>query len=261
MNRLTAFVAACFAICFATSFAGIAQAGNLVDVQVISRSSGQPSPAYFHHGRSYVVGTPGERYSVRLANRTNARVMVVLSVDGVNAITGDTASGNQSGYVLSPWQTTEITGWRKSTEEVARFYFTSLADSYAARTDRPDNVGVIGVAAFREYVEPVVSYQPAPFLNKSDAARNSAAPAAAESASGMLARRKDERLGTGYGERESSVVTYTAFRRASKSPDEIVAIWYDSREQLASRGIIPRPAPCCGYPDPFPGQFVPEPKG
>ena len=38
--------------------------------------------------------------------------------------------------------------------EVAAFYFTQLPDSYAARTDRPDNVGVIGVAVFREYQPP-----------------------------------------------------------------------------------------------------------
>ena len=36
--------------------------------------------------------------------------------------------------------------------EAAAFYFTALPDSYAARTDRPDNVGVIGAAVFRERV-------------------------------------------------------------------------------------------------------------
>ena len=259
MKRLIAFAV----ILAAMLGGGAARAGSLVDMQVVSRSTGQTLPVHYYRGRSYVVGTPGERYSVRLANRTGGRVMVVLSVDGINAITGETASGNQSGYVLSPWQTTEITGWRKSDDEVARFYFTSLPDSYAARTERPDNVGVIGVAAFREYVEPVASYQPTPFAARSDAARNAAAPApaAAESASGMLAKRREERLGTGHGERETSVVTTTAFRRASPTADEVVAIWYDSREQLASRGIIPRPLPCCAHPDPFPGRFVPDPKG
>ena len=44
----------------------------------------------------------------------------------------------------------EITGWRKSLERTAAFYFTDLGDSYAARTGRPQNVGVIGVAVFQE---------------------------------------------------------------------------------------------------------------
>jgi len=47
-------------------------------------------------------------------------------------------------------QSFEVNGWRKSLEEVAAFYFTALPDSYAARTGRPQNVGVIGVAVFRE---------------------------------------------------------------------------------------------------------------
>ena len=57
---------------------------------------------------------------------------------------------HQDGYVLDPWGFTSIAGWRKSLDRVAAFYFTSLPDSYAARTGRPDNVGVIGLALFRE---------------------------------------------------------------------------------------------------------------
>ncbi len=71
-------------------------------------------------------------------------------MDGVNVITGKTASPSQSGYVLDPWGLVDIDGWRKSMDQVAAFYFTALPDSYAARTGRPDNVGVIGVALFRE---------------------------------------------------------------------------------------------------------------
>lgn len=64
--------------------------------------------------------------------------------------TGETAAPSQSGYVLQPWQSTSIEGWRKSLDRVAAFRFTRLANSYAARTGRPDDVGVIGVAVFRE---------------------------------------------------------------------------------------------------------------
>lgn len=252
---------AIFAVCFALSGPGFAQAGNLIDVQIISRNSGKPLPVYVHSGKSYVVGTPGERYSLLLTNRTGARVMGVLSVDGVNAITGDTAAPNQVGYVLNPYQTAEIAGWRKSNDEVARFYFTPLPDSYAARTDRPDNVGVVGIAAFREYVEPVVISQPAPYLDKS--ARDAAAPpSAAASAAGALKQRAEqsERLGTGHGEREISPVSNTAFRRASSSPDETISIWYDSRERLASRGILPRRVQSCAEPQAFPAYYVPDPR-
>ena len=43
-------------------------------------------------------------------------------------------------------------GSEAALSQTAAFYFTDLADSYAARTGRPDNVGVIGVALFREGV-------------------------------------------------------------------------------------------------------------
>ena len=80
--------------------------------------------------------------------------MVVLSVDGVNVITGETASVGQTGYVLDPWQSYDIAGWRKSDTAIASFVFAALGDSYAARTGRPGNVGVIGMAAFLEKPEP-----------------------------------------------------------------------------------------------------------
>ena len=82
------------------------------------------------------------------------RMLAVVSVDGINAVTGETASADQNGYVLAPYQSFDILGWRKNLNEVAAFYFTQLPDSYAARTDRPNHVGVIGVAAFREWMTP-----------------------------------------------------------------------------------------------------------
>ena len=131
-------------------------AGSLVDVQIVDRSRGETLPSWQYRGASYVAGRPGDRYAVRLTNRSPGRVLVVLSVDGVNAVSGETAAVAQTGYVLAPYQSAEITGWRKSFSEAAAFYFTALPDSYAARTHRPDNVGVIGAAVFRERVpEPV----------------------------------------------------------------------------------------------------------
>jgi len=142
-------------IAAALACAPAAHAGNLVDVGVIDRDTGTTLPTHYHDGKLYIAGTPGHRYSVRIANRTGARVLTVLSVDGVNAITGQTADPYQSGYVLEPYQSTEVDGWRKNMSEVAQFNFTALSDSYAARTGRPNNVGVIGVAVFREKYHPI----------------------------------------------------------------------------------------------------------
>ncbi len=240
--------------------------GSLVDVDIVDRSQNELLPVYQQRGTAWVAGRPGSRYAVRLSNRSGARVMVVLSVDGINAVTGETAGLGQVGYVLMPGQSTEITGWRKSLTEAAAFYFTALPDSYAARTDRPDNVGVIGAAVFRERERaPEVSRRPfdsaEPSLAQNadrarGAAESSAAPAPAAKAAGSL---RDERLGTGHGEREYMPTSQTRFERASERPNEVVRLRYDSHERLLASGVIrPRPAPW--VPEPFPG-FVPDPKG
>jgi hypothetical protein len=111
-----------------------------VQVDVYDRANGTALPVYAKDGRHYIVGVPGHEYAVRIRNCTGARILAVTSVDGVNVISGDTASPAQSGYVLEPWGSVEIAGWRKSLERTAAFYFTDLGDSYAARTGRPQNV-------------------------------------------------------------------------------------------------------------------------
>ena len=281
---LSALIAAAF------TCAPVAHAGGLVDVNVIDRDTGSTLPTYTHDGKLFIAGTPGHRYSVRIANRSGVRVMTVLSVDGVNAITGQTADPYQSGYVLEAYQSTEVDGWRKNMSEVAQFNFTALSDSYAAKTGRPNNVGVIGVAVFREKQHPIpiererddkISQAQPPSPPPAEAATDTAraapsAPAGAaataqaakpapESAlsnyAGAYKHRdaREEALGTGHGARESSVVTYTTFEREGSRPNEIDSIWYDSRHNLIARGIIPAPRPIAVEPQAFPNQFVPDP--
>ena len=251
-----------------------AAVGSMVDMQIVDRSRGETLSTWRHRGESYVAGRPGDRYAVRLTNRSSGRVLVVLSVDGVNAVSGDTAAVGQTGYVLAPYQSAEITGWRKSWSEAAAFYFTALPDSYAARTGRPDNVGVIGAAVFRERVpEPVSQWQQqAPSVAKEggagsgrlDAQRAAAPAAEAEASKSELARRSlndalaDKKLGTGHGEREYSPTSQTAFERASSTPAEVVQVRYDSYANLLASGVIPRPRPMPRQPDAFPS-FVPDP--
>jgi hypothetical protein len=265
-----------------------AEAGMLADLSVISRSTGRALPIYSYHGRYYVAGTPGEKYAVSVHNKTGQRLMTVVSVDGVNVVSGETAAADQNGYVLWSSMQYEINGWRKSTDEVAAFVFTALPDSYAARTDRPGNVGVIGMAVFREYEppRPVVMPAPQPFdeLSRNTPRYSAQAEASADASGGAVKKEvgsmrdresakarqdapsasmpmREEKLGTGHGERETSQVSYTDFRRASDRPAEVISIYYDSYNNLLARGIIPQR--CYRTPNPFPGsgQFVPDPKG
>lgn len=237
-----------------------ASAANLVDLRVYDRTTGQELPVYSDGGRRYVAGTPGHEYSIRLRNRAGEDVLAVVSVDGVNAVTGETSAVGQGGYILGAGQRFDIRGWRKSLDEVAAFYFSRQKDSYASRTGRPDELGVIGVAVFRRKVEPPAVEAPKPWRDdaagkpmkrRESANASSPQPSAAESATDNA-----QRIGTGHGERESSVVRQVRFERASPVPEQVIAIEYDTRDNLIARGIIARPHHA---PQPFPAAFVPDP--
>jgi hypothetical protein len=260
--------------------------GRLADVTVIDRATGSTLPTYYHRGEHWVAGVPGAKYSIMVRNRLSGRLLAVTAVDGVNVLTGDTAGWEQSGYVFSPRQSYQVTGWRKSDAEVAAFEFSDASNSYAQRTGRPAHLGVIGVALFREkqpepppYIEqrsardqPAAAQlpaSPAP-LAKAEAGESASSLGAAQSrsADAQLGRRFAEsapaKLGTAHGQREASYVSGTSFERLSAQPDEVIRIRYDSRDNLLAMGVIvpPRTLPQPG-PNPFPEsplvRYVPDP--
>jgi hypothetical protein len=230
--------------------------GSLADLTVYDRTEGKRLQVYRHQGRAYVVGTPGNEYQVSLRNRAGDDVLAIVSVDGVNVITGQSAAPQQSGYVLAPRGGMEILGWRKSMSETAAFYFTPLPDSYAARTGRPDDVGVIGVALFRKKHQP----PPAPVGQPFPGPYSDSAPAGAGARSqrdDAASKSAEAQLGTGHGRREASHAQYVNFERASSAPAELITLYYDSYRNLVAKGVI-REATAVPLPRPFPG-FVPDP--
>jgi hypothetical protein len=98
----------------------------------------------------YAVGEPESHYSLAVANDSNVTYEVVLSVDGLDVIDGRPAGFDKRGYVIDPFTSVVIDGWRTSEDTVAAFRFSSIEDSYAERTGEGRNVGVIGAAFFRE---------------------------------------------------------------------------------------------------------------
>jgi hypothetical protein len=268
-----------------------------VDLKVVDRDTGQVLRTGRHHGRLFVAGEPGARYSLRVTNHTDGRVEVVLSVDGVNIVTGETASYDQTGYVLRAHESYDVSGWRKSDTEVAAFAFAPLPQSYAARTGRPDDVGVIGMAVFKEQVAVPIPEPEAPPIGpewRNEAARGASGPADASASpramparppaalkaapppspsmaaapnpwtDGGLARRQEEKLGTAHGAREWSVVSMTTFVRATPNPQSIRQIEYDTYANLVASGVIPPSRYAEHRPRPFPSNpdgagYVPDP--
>lgn len=240
-----------------------------LDVALYDRTRDRMLPLWLHAGALYVAGEPGNEYEIRLRSASDGRVLAVTSVDGVNVVTGETAAPGQRGYVIDAGASGTIDGWRKDLGAVASFVFTTPRRAYATRTGRPDDVGVIGIAMFREAPRHVG------WLDDAPARRDAAAPAAAGSAprsaaesaatqrprgdgSGVAATAP--RLGTGHGARRDSPATRTGFERAAATPDAVVTIYYDSLDNLVARGIVPAATLPARRPDPFPaGRFVPDP--
>jgi hypothetical protein len=134
--------------------------GRVADVNVIDRSTGRALPVHFHQGEYWVAGQPGAKYSIQIRNSRGPRVLAVASVDGLNVLSGETADFGQSGYVFGSAERYGIEGWRKSDSQIAAFVFTaSPGDSYAERIGKPLDMGVIGVALFRERA-PVAIHAP-----------------------------------------------------------------------------------------------------
>jgi hypothetical protein len=113
--------------------------------------NGNPLPAYVAGDEAFVVGEAGRRYSIHVENQSPFRFEIVASVDGLDVITGSDAAITSRGYVVNPWGSLDIDGFRQSHDAVAAFRFGSVDRSYAAQmTGSARNVGVIGVALFAE---------------------------------------------------------------------------------------------------------------
>lgn len=238
-----------------------------------------PLPTYYQNGKTYVLGELGERYSIRVTNPTPHRVEAVVSVDGLDVIDGKAASLSKRGYILQPYGSVTIEGFRTSMDNVATFRFSSVDDSYAARTGSAKNVGVIGVALFAELrpePPPPVALPRRPTRDREH--RNEGEPrqpappaprrkAAASESARAPAPTGRPGLGTEFGEQRQSSISYTSFDRASQTPMSVREIRYDNRAGLLARGIRltpPRPV----YPteqqlrdqaDPFPSDGFAKP--
>lgn len=198
---------------------------------------GLPARTVRHAGKVYLpVERMGAEYTLRVVNHGPRRILAVLSVDGLSVISGKPASSSDLGYIVEARSRVVIPGWRRSLDTVAAFRFTSREDSYAARTGRPENVGVIGMVAYEEMAWPVRPLK--------------------EAFSGGPARAKSDvgGTGTGYGRDIDSRAIVVPFVRGRGRVE--ATIWYDTVEALRRAGV-----PVDRHPVPFPRdlEFAPPP--
>jgi len=250
--------------------------GSLVDVQVLV--AGQAAPLYFAPGRwdrRYFQALRGRNYALRVHNRTGRRVGVLIAVDGLNVVNGERSSlrRNEAMYVLDPWESATIRGWRTSLDQVRQFVFVDEERSYAERTGQANgDMGWIRVLAFEERRPMAWFSRPelrrplgdasggradgdlrenesrdarpqaneAPVLGTDRVLRQEmSAPRSAEKsmAEGMAAApQADAYPGTGWGERRQDPVRETSFVAAATAGDHLV-FRYEYATSLRALGI------------------------
>lgn len=130
---------------------------------------GRTLPLYREDQQYFLSANEGQSYVLKYSNSSAQTYEIVASVDGLDVINGQRASRYNSGYVLRPYSSLEIEGFRKSNDAVASFTFSKPKDAYAAHSASGSiyNTGVIGTAVYelnapRGTAAPAGRYAPAP---------------------------------------------------------------------------------------------------
>lgn len=202
---------------------------NLISVEVISDErgpltkydAGAESPYVL---RDYVIARDNERYGIRIRNRSNNRIGLVIAVDGRNIISGQKShlDSRERMYILGPYEAAEYHGWRTGKNRINRFYFTEMNDSYAAAWGDYSAMGVIAVAAYRDRMSGIFGEKGKPKNRPFNRPWSNA-------------RRHEP--GTGFGEAEWSPSRTVEFSPQGK-PFMRQFIKYEWRSTLCKRGVI-----------------------
>jgi len=230
-----------------------------VGVKVVGRST----PLFLASNRPdrwYLEAREGANYQVTVRNTSGERVAFVIAVDGLNAINGTRShlGADEPMYVLDPYASATIKGWRKDYSNVSKFVFVDEERSYAARTDQANgDLGWIRVVAFHEF-RPVAWGSKMNFYRDGGGSAQGApaAPEAREEAS-KDAPRTDRRIdgngmesqsapmaekesspGTGWGANQRDHVREVEFTPERNACAQVI-LRYEYHSALVTLGILP----------------------
>ncbi len=233
---------------------------NIVDIDVVS-DYGRQFKQYPVNNRNtsvqraYLEAKDGKSYGIKVKNKSNERIGLVIAVDGRNIISGKKSylKSNERMYILNPYQRSTYKGWRSNKNRVNEFYFTDVPDSYADRTFGDTSaMGVIAVAVFKEkngrwYQEREHDTYSGhrDYRNKSDKRAESKSQSNSAPQSQKRGSYESEALddaGTGYGEDRYAPTRRVQFT-AKHKPAVKHIIKYEWKETLCEIGIT-----SCGRP-------------
>ena len=138
---------------------------NTWDINILV--NGKRCKQYQHAGKTFVEAKVGSEYSIEIKNNYWKRILAVSSVDGLDVLTGKTASEDASGYVIPSYSSEKIKGFRFSDDEWAIFKFGYKFNGNTYAQNKEDgsekNCGVIGIRLFYEEEPQKVYIQSTPW--------------------------------------------------------------------------------------------------
>lgn len=194
--------------------------------------------------RAYLEAERGRSYGIRIRNRSGGRIGLVIAVDGRNILSGAPSylRSNEPMYVLGPYEQATYRGWRTSSTQVHRFFFTEAADSYAEAWGDRSAMGVIAVAAFREVprVQPKRQLKRRP--GREQMAPAPGAPADSRAGASMESADAEAAPGTGFGDAHASPSVRVQFRPERRAFVEQF-LKYEWHSTLVRLGVVPETPP------------------
>lgn len=248
---------------------------NLFQLKVLVNN--KPVQEYHKDNCTFIEGREGSNYSLSLTNLTSRRLLAHPTVDGLSAMTGKEADRNDSshGYILNPYTTIDIPGWRLDDANVAKFFFAGAGKSYAEKKGSGENKGVIACAVWEEKPEVLtragISWHNDSCYKSYTTAGNSTecctmnfgADSAKVTCTNVDQNKSNDvsirsviracNLGTGFGKAASHAVVQTSFVPTSVEPVAVAVIYYDDVRGLKARGIrLSMETHNTSLPNPFP---------
>jgi len=247
------------------------------DTHVEVLVNGKTVRQYQHGAATYIEARAGTEYSIKIKNDTYCRKLAVITVDGLNVITGTIQPDDiGQGYILNARGSLDIKGFRKDTDTVGAFKFCKQGSSYCNEKGLKGNNGVIGVRLYDEKVREVLYRTTWNGLKSSGSesvpgtwySSSSPIDMSMKSLRDIGARdikccyassvSPDFDLGTTWGTKINDSVTYVDFE-ANKSDYTDHIIYYDTKANLEKIGICFKETTQV-YPKAF-GAFATPPKG
>lgn len=238
--------------------------------------NGRACKEYSQNGGTYIEARHGTNYTVKIKNDNPYRVMTVVSVDGLDVVSGKNAAETDTGYIIEAYDSLDIKGYRINDNDCASFVFTSRGKSYVQNIKGDArNCGVIGLRAFREKAMftniPMPCIAPATYtttlyhrlgdtyttnLNSINVtcdswsagsptsyncSVNCSSPIRDTTTSNNVLRSMNFDTGTGWGNKVEQSVTRVNFEKGAMLTE--MTIYYASKEGLEDMGIDLKPKP------------------